>query len=139
MIIMAVDLGQVRTGIAYSDEGQLFAFPKTVITERSREKLLQQVAQAAAELRAGRIVVGLPRNMNGSAGFKAQECTEFAEKLEELSGVECVLWDERCTTVIAHRALNAANTRSKKKRAVVDAVAATLILESYLQYLKAQK
>lgn len=136
MVIMAVDLGEVRTGIAYSDEGQLFAFPKTVITERNREKLLQQVAQTAKELKAGRIVVGLPRNMNGSAGFKAQECTEFAQKLGVLSGVECILWDERCTTVIAHRALNATNTRGKKRRAVVDAVAATLILENYLQFLK---
>ena len=94
MVIMAVDLGEVRTGIAYSDEGQLFAFPKTVITERNREKLLQQVAQTAKELKAGRIVVGLPRNMNGSDGFKAQECTEFAQKLGVLSGVECILWDE---------------------------------------------
>lgn len=136
MVIMAVDLGEVRTGIAYSDEGQLFAFPKTVITERNREKLLQQVAQTAKQLKAGRIVVGLPRNMNGSDGFKAQECTEFAQKLGVLSGVECILWDERCTTVIAHRALNATNTRGKKRRAVVDAVAATLILENYLQFLK---
>ena len=136
MVIMAVDLGEVRTGIAYSDEGQLFAFPKTVITERNREKLLQQVAQTAKELKAGRIVVGLPRNMNGSDGFKAQECTEFSQKLGVLSGVECILWDERCTTVIAHRALNATNTRGKKRRAVVDAVAATLILENYLQFLK---
>ena len=136
MVIMAVDLGEVRTGIAYSDEGQLFAFPKTVITERNREKLLQQVAQTAKELKAGRIVVGLPRNMNGSDGFKAQECTEFAQKLGVLSGVECTLWDERCTTVIAHRALNATNTRGKKRRSVVDAVAATLILENYLQFLK---
>ena len=74
--------------------------------------------------------------MNGSDGFKAQECTEFAQKLGVLSGVECILWDERCTTVIAHRALNATNTRGKKRRAVVDAVAATLILENYLQFLK---
>lgn len=138
MIIMSVDLGEVRTGIAYSDKGQSFAFPKTVITERNRERLLRQVAALAAELKAERIVVGLPRNMDGSAGFKAQECTAFSEQLAQATGLECVLWDERCTTVMAHRALNQTNTRGKKRRAVVDAVAATMILENYLQFLQKQ-
>lgn len=138
MIIMSVDLGEVRTGIAYSDKGQTFAFPKTVITERNRERLLQQIVQLVFKLKVERIVVGLPRNMDGSAGFKAQECTAFAKQLEQATGLECILWDERCTTVMAHQALNQTNTRGKKRRAVVDAVAATMILENYLQFLQQQ-
>lgn len=138
LVIMAVDLGEVRTGIAYSDAGQSFAFPKTVITERNRTVLLQKIADIAAEIKPGRIVVGLPRNMDGSLGFKAQECTAFSNDLAALSGIDCVLWDERCTTVIAHKALNVTNTRGKKRKATVDAVAATFILESYLQYLSGQ-
>lgn len=139
MIIMSVDLGKARTGIAVSDSSESFAFPKTVITEYNSEKLIDKVCNFANELGAELIVVGNPKNMNGSEGWRAQECRELAEKIGEKSGRQIVLWDERCTTVSAHAALNATNTRGKKRKNVVDAVAAVIILEDYLNFRKNQK
>ncbi len=136
MIIMAVDLGDARTGIACSDESEQFAFPKEVITEYDPSRRVTRLADAAKAYGAGLIVVGYPKNMDGSAGFKAEACAKAADALKEVSGLPVVLWDERCTTVLAHNALNATNTRGKKRKAVVDAVAATFILESYLAYRK---
>lgn len=136
MIIMSVDLGLARTGVAVSDAGEGFAFPKGVIHERSREKLVQLLSQKAVELSAQLIVVGYPKNMDGSAGFKAQECAETAEMLRAASGLPVELWDERCTTVSAHTALNYTDTRGKKRKNVVDAVAAVMILEDYLRFRK---
>ena len=137
MIIMAVDLGDARTGIAVSDKSEGFAFPRTVINEWNKEKLIEKILSEAKNASAEKIVVGLPKNMDGSLGFKAQECMELAEKIRvAFSTGEVVMWDERCTTVSAHHALNATNTRGKKRRAVVDAVAATMILEDYLRSIK---
>lgn len=134
MIIMAVDLGDARTGIAVSDKGEGFAFPRTVLNERNKEKLIEKILIEAKTAGAEKIVVGLPKNMDGSLGFKAQECTELANKIREgFTAGEVVMWDERCTTVSAHRALNVTNTRGKKRKAIVDAVAATMILEDYLR------
>ena len=137
MIIMSVDLGDARTGIAVSDKSESFAFPKTVINEWNKERLIEKILKEAYDAGAEKIVVGLPKNMDGSLGFKAQECTELAEKIRQgFSKGDVVMWDERCTTVSAHRALNETNTRGKKRKAVVDAVAATMILEDYLRSLK---
>ncbi len=134
MIIMSVDLGKARTGIAVSDKGEGFAFPKTVINEYNTEKLVQKIADWAKELAAEEIVVGLPKNMDGSLGWRAEECTEIAEKIKTATSLPVVLWDERCTTVSAHTALNFTDTRGKKRKNVVDAVAAVIILEDYLKF-----
>ncbi len=139
MIIMSVDLGKARTGIAVSDNGESFAFPKTVITEYNTEKLVQKIVDCSKEYGAELIVVGLPKNMDGSQGERAQECTNIGEKINNLSGIEVVMWDERCTTVSAHTALNFTDTRGKKRKAVVDAVAAVIILEDYLKFRKNNK
>lgn len=136
MIIMSVDLGKARTGIAVSDSGESFAFPKTVITEYNNEKLIEKICNCANEYSAELIVVGLPKNMDGSIGWRAEECSETAEKIKEKSGKEVVMWDERCTTVSAHTALNFTDTRGKKRKNVVDAVAAVIILEDYLNFRK---
>ena len=136
MIIMSVDLGKARTGIAVSDSGESFAFPKKVITEYNEEKLINKICETAKELDAKLIVVGYPKNMDGSAGWRAEECKAVSEKITKISGIETVLWDERCTTVSAHTALNFTNTRGKKRKEVVDAVAAVIILEDYLKYRK---
>lgn len=133
---MSVDLGTVRTGIAVSDKSEGFAFPRCVITERNRDALIEKILVEAESSKAEKIVVGLPKNMDGSLGFKAQECTEIAEKLKLKFSGEVVMWDERCTTVSAHNALNATNTKGKKRKAIVDAVAATIILEDYLRFIK---
>lgn len=139
MKIMSVDLGKARTGIALSDESESFAFPREVITEYNEERLIEKVANKAAELSASLIVVGHPKNMDGSEGSRAEECAAIAGKIEEKSGIETVLWDERCTTVSAHTALNYTNTRGKKRKETVDAVAAVMILEDYLRWRKNMK
>ena len=136
MIIMSVDLGKARTGIAVSDSGESFAFPKTVITEYNTEKLVAKITASANELGAELIVVGLPKNMDGSEGERAEECRSIGDKIAEMSGKEVVMWDERCTTVSAHTTLNFTDTRGKKRKAVVDAVAAVIILEDYLKFRK---
>ncbi len=139
MIIMSVDLGDARTGIAVSDVGETFAFPKKVIKEYNKEKLVQKVCDSAKEYGAQLLVVGLPKNMDGSLGWRAQECSETAEKIKELSKLEVVMWDERCTTVLAHNTLNLNDTRGKKRKENIDAVAAVMILESYLSFRKNNK
>ena len=136
MIIMSVDLGKARTGIALSDSGESFAFPKTVITEYNTEHLIDKICNLADEYKAELIVVGLPKNMDGSLGSRAEECREIAEEIQKTGGIKTVLWDERCTTLSAHTALNMTNTRGKKRKGVVDAVAAVIILEDYLNYRK---
>ena len=136
MIIMSVDLGLVRTGVAVSDEGESFAFPKGVIVEKNEEKLVQKICAAAKEYAAGRIVVGLPRNMDGSCGERAETSKRIAESITKMSSIETVLYDERCTTVTAHTYLNMNDVRGKKRKSTVDAVAATVILEDYLRSIK---
>ena len=139
MIIMSVDLGKARTGIAVSDNSESFAFPKTVITEYNTEKLIEKVAWLSQELNADLIVVGYPKNMDGSEGARALECKEIAEKIGSKAEKEIVMWDERCTTISAHTALNYTDTKGKKRKNVVDAVAAVIILEDYLSFRKNQK
>ncbi|MCR5306774.1 MAG: Holliday junction resolvase RuvX [Oscillospiraceae bacterium] len=137
MIIMAVDFGDARTGLAVCDKAEMLAVPAGVITERRFEVCAEKAAAAAKERGAELIVVGHPLNMNGSAGARAEKCEEFAAALEAASGLPVTLWDERSTTVTAHQYLNDTNTRGKKRKAVVDAVAATIILEGYLAHRRA--
>ncbi len=139
MIIMSVDLGKARTGIAVSDSGESFAFPKTVITEYNTEKLVQKIKLCAKEYNAELVVVGLPKNMDGSEGERADECRAIGDQIATATELEVVMWDERCTTVSAYTALNFTDTRGKKRKAVVDAVAAVIILEDYLNYRKNNK
>ena len=136
MIIMSVDVGKVRTGIAVSDQSEAFAFPKTVITEYNEDKLVLKIKEQAEVLGAQLIVVGLPRNMDGSEGFKAEDCRAVAQKIGEATGIEVQMWDERCTTVSAHTALSFNNVRAKKRKQVVDAVAAVMILEDFMRSRK---
>lgn len=136
MKIMAVDFGDSRTGLAICDKSEFLASPAGVIEEKDFEKCIEKVAAAARENAAEEIVVGYPKNMNNTIGERAQKCALFAEKLAELVDVPVKLWDERSTTVSAHYYLNQTNTRGKKRKAVVDAVAATIILESYLGFRK---
>lgn len=136
MIIMSVDLGKARTGLALCDKTEFLASPYKVIFEKSPQKLLQKVADAAKEAKAALIVVGLPKNMDGSEGESAQNARAFAAQLAELTGVETVMQDERGTTITAHSFLNDTNTRGKKRKNVVDEVAATIILQNFLDARK---
>lgn len=133
MVILSVDCGDVRTGIAVCDKFGMLASPVCVITERDREVLCNKIAELAAEKKAEKIVLGLPRNMDGSEGFRAEECRAVGEKLREKTGLPLDFQDERLTTVSAHNALSATNTRGKKRKAIVDAVSAVIILEDYLR------
>lgn len=136
MIIMSIDLGKARTGIAVCDKTEFLASPYTVIFEKSPQKLLKKAVQTVKDIKAELVVVGLPKNMDGSEGESAQNARAFAKKIEELSGVTTVMQDERGTTITAHNFLNTTNTRGKKRKNVVDEVAATIILQDFLDSRK---
>lgn len=133
MVIISVDYGDVRTGVAACDKLQLLASPVTVIKQKDPELLSEEIKKICLEKRAEKIVLGLPKNMDGSEGFRAEACKEFAKLLSEKTGLSVDFQDERLTTVSAHNILNATDTRGKKRKAVVDAVSAVLILEDYLR------
>lgn len=132
MKMMGIDLGLARTGISECDALGMLASPKTVIHEHNEQRLIEKIVECAKEIKPARIVVGLPLNMDGSKGERATECERIASIIGEQTRIEIVMWDERCTTVMSHKALNVTNTRGKKRKAVVDAVAAVMILQSYI-------
>lgn len=136
MIILSVDYGDARTGIAVCDPQGLIVSPVTVISETWPPKVAAAISRLAKEKDAEKIVVGCPRNMDGSYGPRAEKCRKLAETLHSEYGFPTDLYDERLTTVEAHRALNVTNTRGKARKAVVDAVSAVIILEDYLKYQK---
>ena len=139
MIILGIDLGKARTGVAICDKGELLASPLTVVTEYHREQLVEKLSALAKESKAELLAVGLPRNMDGSEGESAQNAREIGALLEEAAGLPVEFVDERGTTITAHGYLNETNTRGKKRKAVVDAVAATVILEDCLRRRRNQR
>lgn len=139
MIILSVDYGDVRTGIAVCDRSEMLASPVTVIRETYPPKTAAAIAAVAIERKAERIVVGNPLNMDGSHGPRAEKAAELASLLRDQYGFPTTMYDERLTTVEAHRALNVTNTRGKDRKAVVDAVSAVIILEDYLKYIHTKK
>lgn len=133
---MAIDYGMARTGLAVCDRTEFLASPVGVIHQRNFESLIKQLAVATLEFDVKMVVVGQPKNMDGSTGEKAQKCAELADKLQALIEIPVVLWDERQSTMQAHNYLNESNVKGKKRKEIIDEVAATIILESYLQYRK---
>ena len=136
MKVMAIDYGDARTGVAISDATGLLAGFTTVVHGYRQEAVAQEIARLAKAHGAERIVLGLPRNMDGTEGPRAELCREFGALLKEEIGLEVAMWDERRTTVDAHRILTETGNRGKKRKEKVDAVAATLILEGYLGFLR---
>ena len=134
MKIMAIDYGDARTGIALSDLLCSIVGSTTVIHSRNAEKTLNEICRIARENDVREIAMGLPKNMDGSEGPRAQLCREFAVQVEQATGLPVKLWDERRTTVEAHNILSAHNYHGKKRKDTVDAVAASLILEGYLAF-----
>ena len=134
--IMGIDYGDSRTGVAISDLLCSIVGSTFVIRSRNTEKALDDILQLVKQNDVGRIVVGLPKNMDGTEGPRAMLCREFAEKLESITGLPVAMWDERRTTVEAHNILSAHNYHGKKRKNTVDAVAASLILEGYLAFRK---
>lgn len=132
--IMGIDYGDARTGIALSDLRCSIVGSTSVIPSRNREKALADIVRITKENDVGEIVVGLPRNMDGTEGPRAQLCREFAELVGEATGLPIHMWDERRTTVEAHNILSEHNYHGQKRKNTVDAVAASLILEGYLAF-----
>lgn len=131
-MIMALDLGDARTGVAFSDLTEMLAGRAYSLTEHNKESLLTKIADEIQKEKPRAIVIGLPNNMNGLEGERAESARDFAAKLEQLGLCKVVLWDERMTSIMANRILSDAGKRRGKQRAMVDAVAATIILQSYL-------
>jgi len=136
MKIMAIDYGDARTGIAISDLLCSIVGSTSVIHSRNDDKTVAQILILVNENSVGEIVVGLPKNMDGSEGPRAELCRGFAQKVEQATGLPVKLWDERRTTVEAHNILSEHNYHGKKRKNTVDAVAASLILEGYLAFRK---
>ena len=139
MIIMAIDYGDVRTGVAVCDKFEMLASPICVIEQRNAEKLIAEIGELATKHKVEQFVVGLPKNMDSSVGERAEKCRSFAEELSKATGIEAVMRDERLSTVSAHNVLNATNTRGKKRKAVVDQVAAVMILQDFIDFHKNQR
>ena len=134
MIILGIDLGKARTGVAVCDRAEMLASPLCVIHERTKDRLLERRAQLSDERSAEQIALGRPKNMDGSEGESAQNAREFGALLQEKTGLPVAFVDERGTTVTAHGYLNQTDVRGKKRKAVVDSVAAVIILQNYLDY-----
>lgn len=136
MIIMGVDFGDARTGIAVCDKYEMMASGAGCIKASGFKTAVELTAAKAAELKAELIVVGNPVNMDGSEGARSEKCRDFAACLEEASGVKTVLYDERLTTVSAHRFLTSGGVDGRRHKKFVDELSAQLILEDYMRLRK---
>lgn len=137
--ILGVDFGDTRTGLALSDPSRLLASGLETLSPGGMEKTAEAVAKVAKERDAAAVVVGLPKNMDGTEGFRAVRCREFAEKLSALTGLQVAMLDERLTTVSASRYLNETNTRGTARKGVIDTLSAQIILQNALDRLRALK
>ena len=139
MTVMAIDYGDAHTGVAISDPTGFLAGTTTTIHSRKADVVLEELAKLVREHRVDELVMGFPRNMDGTEGPRAQLYRDFAARVAQVTGLTPVLWDERRTTVDAHRILFESGKNAKKRKSTVDAVAASLILEGYLDFRRLQK
>ena len=138
MKIMAIDYGDAHTGIAISDFTCTLAGYSTVINSRKQEQVVEEIQKFIAEHGVTELVLGYPKNMDGTLGPRAEKCEALAEVLREVTSLPVTLWDERRSTVEAHAILFNNGKNGKQRKKVVDAVAASLMLEGYLTRLKMQ-
>ena len=136
MRIMAIDYGDAHTGIAISDPTGFMAGTTTTIHSRKADVVLEELDKLVKQYQVEELVMGFPKNMDGTEGPRADLYREFAARVEEVTGLKPVLWDERRTTIDAHRILFESGKNAKKRKKTVDAVAASLILEGYLTFKK---
>ena len=134
MRVMAIDYGDARTGVAVSDAAGLLTGYTAVIQSRNPEAVLDELARLITERQVGELVLGFPRNMDGTEGARGSLYRAFAARLEERTGLSVRLWDERRTTVEAHQILHNSGKKMKAHKKDVDAVAASPILEGYLAF-----
>ena len=139
MRIMAIDYGDAHTGIAISDLTGFLAGYTTTIHSRRPEQVLDAVGELIRAYGVTELVLGYPKNMDGTLGPRAEKAERFAAALEERFQLEVHLWDERRTTIDAHNILASAGKNAKKRKKTVDAVAAALILEGYLTFRRSQQ
>lgn len=132
MKVLSIDYGDVRTGIAISDVRGMLASPLCVIEQSYQPKLVDRIVQIVEENKIEKIVIGLPRNMDGSYGYRCDECRSLGDAIAKKIGVDIFYEDERLTTVMAHNVLSDNNVRGKKRKQTVDAVSAVMILQSFL-------
>ena len=138
MRIMAIDYGDARTGVALSDPTGFLAGQTFLIKSRKQEVVLEELAALVQRQGAQELVMGYPRNMDGTLGPRAEKYAAFARRLEEATGLPVALWDERRTTVDAHRILGEQGVRAKNRKDKIDSVAAPLMLEGYLDWKRLQ-
>ncbi len=136
MIIMSIDLGLSRTGLAICDKFEILASPLKVIKEKDRNLLAKKISDCITDSKAELVVIGLPKNMDGSQGDSAKNSYDFAGILKQYTYKKMEFWDERRTTISAASYLNETNTRGKKRKNIIDAVSAVIILQNYLEYRK---
>ena len=136
MIILSIDLGAVRTGLAVCDKHEILASPLCTIKEADTDLLVSKIIDKIIETKSEMIVLGLPKNMDGSLGSSAQKAIDFKNLLESKIDLPIILWDERKTTVTAHQYLNEVDVRGKKRKNIIDTLSASIILDNYLNYRK---
>ena len=136
MIILGVDFGAMRTGVAVSDSLGMMAHGICTIYNNNPELVAKEILHHIEETKAEKIVVGFPKNMDNTVGERGQKTLDFSEILKSLTHKEVIMWDERLTTVSASRVLNETNTRGKKRKGIIDTVAAEIILQNYLDSIK---
>lgn len=132
MKIMSIDYGDVRTGIAFCDKNESLAYPYSVIKENYQPKLIVKIVNIISLENPEKIVIGLPKNMDGTYGYRCEKCKSLGDELSKVIDLPIEYQDERLTTVMAHNALSANNIKGKKRKENIDAVSAVMILQSYL-------
>lgn len=132
MKIMSIDYGDARTGVAFCDKNETLAFPFTVIKEKYRPNLVEKIVDIIHAEKPEKIVIGLPRNMDGSYGYRCDECKQLGDDIKNEIELPVDYQDERLTTVIAHNALSANHVKGKKRKENIDSVSAVIILQSYI-------
>lgn len=139
MRVMAIDYGDAHTGVALSDPTGFLVGTTTTINSWRQEVVVDRLVELIGEHRPEEVVLGFPRNMDGTDGRKADRYRELAARLEEAAGMKVILWDERRTTIDAHHILFNQGKDGRKRKKMVDAVAASLILENYLDYKRMKR
>jgi putative Holliday junction resolvase len=136
---MAIDYGDAHTGVALSDPTGFLVGTTATIDSWRQEVVVDRLAELIGEHRPEEVVLGFPKNMDGTDGRKADRYRELAARLEEAAGMKVILWDERRTTIDAHHILFNQGKDGRKRKKMVDAVAASLILENYLDYKRMKR
>lgn len=134
--ILGIDYGDARVGLSLSDPMGITAQSLETLNEKDMNRVIKHISSIIKEYKVDKVVIGMPKNMDGTIGFRGEKTIEFSERLKKKCNIEIVLWDERLTTISAERMLNEANVRGKKRKKAIDSIAATFILQNYLDSIQ---